>query len=276
MADELTLDDVEIEDVPETEAPEEVATEDAVEPEVTEEAPSAPSIVERYMPGMAAGWDELTDTQKTTLMQDIAEQATARPESAPAEADTSATDRGGESAPGDVAERAAPRIPDALSESDKSALLAFYGEDDPAGLALQKLFDRDDALLLYMSDLSSAVSEDNTRMDGELSAIKQEGRLQSALETHADELGDMGREKFDAIAVAAKGMVADGRVNNYDDAISLAIMETPKAAPSAGNRRRAAQAGSYSTPARRASRARQAVPKDLDEALEQAQDDLRS
>lgn len=209
-----------------------VETDETEEPEQEPGKHEAPSLVRKYSPVLAEAWDKLTHAQKDKALEEIAAKLEAAPKEADkpkqgAEAgDRSGVPNGGEGSQDGAAKHAA--LPTPLTSEEISSLQEFFGDEDPAGKAIQKLILRDQQMGEFLDGVLKDVDAALTKYDGHLSKIEQERLLESALEDHAEEIGEVTKPEFVGISEAAVKLVQDRRVSNYDDAVSLALLELRK------------------------------------------------
>ncbi len=237
----------------------------------------APSMVTRYSPGVAEIWDTLNETQRQKVMEDVMTSVeTASTSQQNAGQDNGAADRGGSSERGGSAGaeevNAGPQIPDALTKAEREAMLEVFGdEDDPGRIAFQKLLDRDQQMLDYTGHVLDVTSESIGKIDAERA-------LGNAMATHTDEIGEVSRDEWDAIAASASEVVEKGRSSNYDDAVSLVLYEAtrgnkPKDKPTnedvGSKSRRATPASSFAGSSRKKGKGAKVVATSLDDAMEQ-------
>lgn len=264
--------------------PAEGDAEETQETEETEETPTPPPIVAKHSPGMAEIWDTLNDSQRTKVLEDVVGRldTSGRDTATP---DTEATDRGGPSEDGgETREDTQPRIPEPLTEAEKASMLDYFGDEGPARLAFQKLLDRDEQWGTYLGDTLGLVNKTLEGFDGQLGSMTEERQLEQAMVDHADEIGDVNKEEWRAIADSAGKLVKGGRAGNYDDAVSLVMYESakgkkpesePKPEEKGDKRRRAQVARSLAGGSRRLGTNKPPRVLTLDDAEDQARADMK-
>lgn len=280
LDDAIEQSEQEIEDKPEETPAEFIETE-----EVTEEPAAPPELVTKYNPGIAEVWDTLNEAQRSKVMEDVAARLDASPKEREEVADTTTGERASESDDHKARTseaRQAPSLPPPLSDAHKNALIEFFGdEDSQEGAAIRRLIELPEALIDYFGEAMENVGGALDGLDGQLTSIGQERKLQTALENHADEFGDITQDEFRDIAEKAGEMVSSGKVKRYDDAIDLVMYQSAKEGKSpeqpevtGKKRRKAQQAKSFANPTRKSAKGTPPRVNSIDDAIEQAQAEL--
>ncbi|HUT59437.1 MAG TPA: hypothetical protein VNA25_16430 [Phycisphaerae bacterium] len=276
--DELLLPDDEPQDEDmEPDAPDVESEATGAEPETPEPESTVPSLVAKYSPGMAGVWKDLSAEQQTVFLGDIA----ARLDTQQAE-DTkpNTEDKGGVGAaelqPGEgVSRPSVLSFPDPLSQDERNILIeAVGGEDSPEGRVMKRFLDSGDQWGKVWDHTTQLVKGALDDQDVRLSSVERERRLEQSLVDHGGEMKGFSQADIESVAQGAEELVKSGRVKEYGDAVSLALMQTGKKAQpgnQAGAQRRSATLAANATRSTRATSNRTVpVPKDFDEALEQA------
>jgi len=280
MTDELTLDI----EVPAEEAGEsveldngEVQGQEEAAPVVDAPAgPSVPALVSKHSPGMAAIWNDLSAEHRASLMGDIAARLDAQ------HAEDQEPDKGNQddvgvvsSQQGQVAPRTgAPTVPEPMPQEDRTILIdAVGGADSPEGRAMKRLFDREDQWSKFYDATAKLVVGSLDEQDTRVDSLIRERQLEQALVAQGDSLEGMSQPDVEAVAERANELVKTGRVADFGDAVSLALMQVGKKGtvnPSGAKRRTAALAASATSSPRRNSPAKGRIPSSLDDAMDMA------
>jgi len=242
-------------------------------------------VVQKYNPGLAAHWNSLSADVREALLADTAArlQQVDKPDGDNADRGKEDESQTAQPKPSDSALEP-PALPDAISDAELTALANELGEDSPAVATLRKMaegFNRYKDFLSHMSEVTVGALDE---MGSRLYSMRQERQLEQAMVDQADDIGDVSKADFDAIAKAAGEMVTKGRVTKMDDAVALAVIEFKKSNPQEAGRnpketgerkRKAAQAASLGKSSRRLGKPAQRRPDTIAEAWEQAKAEAR-
>jgi len=216
---------------PEIETPE-VAD---LEPETTEEPEEeifVPTVVRDYMPSLADGWGDLSEAQQKAALADLG-RAIDRgdPGTDSTEDTTDGTIEPVKSTEADPARGAQAHQnfdpPDGVADDVLSTALDDLGweSDSPMAKVLKALVSRSDYAVNQSLDIGQRALDAIDELGGSVQNVTEESQLVRALENHAPDFRGMKRSEYDEVVKKATAMKKAGRVKDFNDAVSLALLD---------------------------------------------------
>jgi hypothetical protein len=255
-----------IQDEIEDEAQEDTQDTQEVETQETEAQPEAPSIVKDYFPQLSQKWNTLPQDVQSELLADLATNIEAGTETPD---DPESEGKAPEAAP--AKGTPAKGGPAQLTDADVSTLLdGLYGEEDTAQrTAFKRLIER----MRWLEDYATEVGELSLSVarnaETSVTTIRDERAFEKALEKHSDDLRAVSDAEYSAIVKSAQEIKTAGRVANWGDAVSLALLQSRRGAPaSTAKNARTAIAASMAGGSRTPRQPKRRVVNSFDDARE--------
>lgn len=239
--DEEVVDDTAIEEQP-AETPDdtkpEERTDEEVENEVVDEDEDGkyvPTVVRQYHPALAKEWDSLSEAQQQAIQADLM----AAIDLGEHDPEGAGDDKGGDktpaasrkASPGRAAEAAVDfSPPQAISDAELQAAIGELGveADGPAAKLVAALL----AHSRFAVDTTVGIGERAlgalTDLGGSVRNVTEEAQLSKALDSHAPDFRGMSRTQAEAIATNAVRIKNAGRAKDFEDAVSLALLDAQK------------------------------------------------
>lgn len=248
--------------------PEEEPTEpdEEIEPEEEDTEGLAPTVVYDYMPSLADNWGDLSEQAQTAILEDIARQidsgakgseageggtkGQAQEPAKPAQTGQTpkepAASPTGSPTPEERGGRPA-EPPEGVSDQELQAACAEFGIDATSDAAkfLRKLIQRGNyavetsvKVASASHDLGTAVlkDRDDTRAEIEklgksVMSLTDENELVDAIEAHTRDFAGIKRKEYERVVSRTREIKQAGRTDNWQDAVSLALLERQKIVP---------------------------------------------